>query len=100
MRSNKLMVSGVLVAAAVVAGCNRPPQVGTSNQRLVESLKTAVMARNPDWLGENVKLIDQRYQKGEMTDESYEAFQSIIRQANAGDWAAAQDEVLRLSKVQ
>jgi hypothetical protein len=100
MHTNRGAIAALALAAVVVAGCGRPPQVGAQNRRLVESLKTAVMARNPEWLDENAKLVKAKHEKGELDEASYAAFESIVRQAEAGDWDAAQDEVIALSKAQ
>jgi hypothetical protein len=89
----------LLMGLVVLAGCGRP-QVGANNYRLIESLRTAVSARRGDWLDENVKLIFQRHASGEMNDEPFAAFESIVALARGGDWAEAETEVIRLAKAQ
>ena len=70
------------------------------NRRLVDSLKTAVMARNLKWLDENEKLIESRHIDGKLLNPEYEALESILRKAKAGDWATASEEVQALAKGQ
>ena len=83
-----------------LTGCGRQPQVSPANRRLVESLKTAVMAKNTVWLDQNARIIAERHRQGTLSDTEFSAFESIIHQAQAGDWSAAQDEVMGLSKAQ
>jgi hypothetical protein len=97
-----LCVSGkwlVLILAAL-AGCGGPPQVGAGNYRLIESLRTAISARRSDWLEENAKLASLRHAAGELNDEQFAAFESIIAQARGGNWADAESEVIRFAKAQ
>lgn len=90
----------IMILGVVLAGCNRPPQLGAQNRRLLESLKTAVMAKNADWLEENARLIETRQKEGGLHEEEYRALASIIREARANNWSGAQDEVMRLAKAQ
>lgn len=89
----------VMILAALV-GCGGPPQVGAGNYRLIESLRTAISARQSEWLEENAKLASQRKATGELNDEQYAAFESIITQARDGNWADAESEVIRFAKAQ
>jgi hypothetical protein len=89
----------LLMGLAALAGCGRP-QVGANNYRLIESLRTAISARRGDWLDENARLISQRHASGEMNDEQFAAFESILTLARGGDWAGAETEVIRLAKAQ
>jgi hypothetical protein len=90
-----------LVAILVVsAGCGGPPQVGAKNYRLIESLRTAISARRSDWLEDNARLASKRREAGQLDDEQFAAFESIIALARAGNWADAEYEVIRLAKAQ
>jgi hypothetical protein len=82
-----------------VAGCG-PPRVAPQNLRLTASLRTALSARSTDWLAQNVSAIDERRASGQMSDDEYAAFQSIIAQAKAGQWEAAERETVRLQAAQ
>jgi len=90
----------MLMAAAWGLGCARAPQIEMPNRRLVESLKTAVMANNTEWLAQNVTAIDERRAAGKMSDAEYEAFQAVIAEARAGEWAAAAKRIQQLSDGQ
>ncbi len=89
----------VMILAASI-GCGGPPQVGAGNYRLIESLRTAISARRSDWLEENAKLASQRQAAGELNNEQFAAFESIITQARGGNWADAENEVIRFAKAQ
>jgi len=93
----------VFAAALVVwcaSGCGRTTQVDVPNRRLLESLKTAVMAKNGEWLKQNEKAIDSRRAEGKLSDQEYEAFQAVLRDAKGGDWTAAANKVQDLAEGQ
>ena len=93
------MALSSLILMALCAGCG-PPQVSYENLELTSSLRTALSARNSEWLDENVRSIEERRAAGKMGDAEHEAFQSIVSQAKAGDWEAAEREVVELQKAQ
>ncbi len=90
----------LLAALTLVAGCGGPPQVGANNYRLIDSMRTAISAHRVDWLDDNAKAIDQRHAQGEMSDEQFAAFESILALARAERWDDAESEVVRLAKAQ
>lgn len=87
------------IGIVLLAGCGAP-QVGPENYRLIESLRTAVSTRNNDWLEENRQQVAKRHAAGEINDEQFTAFDTIIKQARGGDWAGAEDEVIKLARAQ
>lgn len=90
----------VLCAGIALLGACGPPRVAPDNLRLTSSLRTAISARQTEWLEQNITAIEARKTAGEMSDTEYNAFQSIIAQAKAGNWEAAEREVIRLQKAQ
>lgn len=96
-RPIRLALFGLL---ALVAGCGGPPQISPANRRLVESLATAVSARSPDWLAENVAIIESKRREGTIPDHEYATFRSVIAAAEAGRWDEAEREAFALRDVQ
>ncbi len=96
------MPRAVLLAAVLTlsAGCGRPPQMGPENYRLVAGLRTAISTHRLDWLEAAAKEADKRHAVGSLSDEQFAQFESIVGQARAGDWASAEDDVIRLEKAQ
>ena len=90
----------IIISSAGLAGCYGPPQVGIDNYRLVQGLRTAISARRGDWLEAATKVVSERHASGDLNDEQYGALEGIIAQARAGQWEAAEDEVIRLAKAQ
>lgn len=90
--------AGLLLAVSL-SGCGEA-KVAPHNLRLTMSLRTAVSARNAEWLDANVALIQQRRAAGEMGDEEHEAFQAIVALAHEGKWEEAEKAVVRLQKAQ
>jgi hypothetical protein len=98
---NKLQASSlfVLTIALSFAGCSAP-RLAPDNLRLTSSLRTAISTRQSEWLEQNVSAIEARKSAGEMSDAEYDAFQSIIAKAKAGQWEAAEKAIVRLQKAQ
>ena len=99
-RRQAWLVGLTLVATAATAGCGSPPQVGATNYRLVDSLRTAISARRIDWLDATAKVVDERHADGKMTDVQFAAFAAILTLAREGQWEQAETEVVRLAKAQ
>ncbi len=80
-------------------GCS-PPQVEPENLHLIASLRTAISAKNTDWLEKNADMIQERRSSGKMGKEEYEAFRAILEKARSGDWSAAEKQALAFQKAQ
>lgn len=80
-------------------GCGGP-QLKPQNLQLSAALRTAISARNVEWLEKNEAIVEQRYADGMMSEAEYEAFRSIIDKAKQGQWEAAEQETLALQKAQ
>ena len=94
------ITSGLLLAILLTfVGCG-PPQVKPNNLRLIASLRTALSAKNSEWLQQNIELIDKRHADGQMSDDEYEEFQAIIAKAKAGDWQGAERDSVDFQKAQ
>jgi len=81
------------VLASMLVGCGYPA-AAPQNMELITSLRTACSARNPTWLDTNEKKINEQRAAGQMSDEEYEAFKSIIDRARGGDWKGAEEACL------
>lgn len=92
------LLAGALIAAA--AGCGHATQITPANRRVMRGLQTAVSSRKVEWLDTTVKLIEEQRTNGEMSDEEYAAFESIVKQARDGNWDAAQRAAFALSDGQ
>jgi hypothetical protein len=97
MRTRRQCLGLALVGLshAVCSGCG-PTQIAQENRKLLESLATAVSARNVDWLARNQRLIDERHERGRITDSEFKALQRVTAIAATGDWKQAEREVLWL----
>jgi hypothetical protein len=89
-----------LLTALLLGGCGQSPQFSAKDQRLLGALRTAVSARNTEWLEANAKQIDKAHQQGTISDEGFEALQSAMAQARAGDWKQAEKQIIELEKAQ
>ena len=98
-KSEVLTWFATVAVLLLVVGCG-PPQVAPQNQRLIASLRTAISARNSQWIEKNAELLEERRAAGTVSDEEYETFQAIIDKAKAGKWEDAEQEVLAFQKAQ
>ncbi len=89
-----------LIVGLAACGCSRAPQMAPGNQRLIQSLHTAVSSHRSDWLETNAKLVEERRSASQMSDEEYAAFESIIADARTGNWSRALSNVKALAKAQ
>lgn len=94
-----LFVAAMLMAAIGLSGCS-PPAVSPDNLRLTASLRTAISARNSEWLEQNAEKIAERHAAGEMTASEHAAFERIVGLARDGEWEQAERDVVRLQKAQ
>jgi hypothetical protein len=89
-----------LPTALWCGGCGQSPQFAAKDLRLLEALRTAVSARKSEWLEASAKQIDKAHQQGTISDEGFEALQSSITEARAGDWKHAETQIIQLEKAQ
>jgi hypothetical protein len=90
----------LVLLALAVSGCGRVQQIEPSNRRLMLGLQTAVSSKKVEWLNETVKLIEENYSAGDLSDEEYDAFQVIVEKARSGDWDGAQKDAFALTEGQ
>jgi hypothetical protein len=89
----------MLLLLAFFTGCGYP-NAEPSNKRLISSLRTALSARNDQWLTANEKLVRERHKQGDMREDEFAAFQVIIEQARGGDWQGAERAAVDFQRAQ
>ncbi|HUY36112.1 MAG TPA: hypothetical protein VMV69_25460 [Pirellulales bacterium] len=89
-----------IVAALLITGCAKPPQVSPGNRRLVDGLRTATSSKQATWLEDCAKRLEDGRQKGTVSDVEYQEFLAIIALARDGKWEQAEAETTRLGKAQ
>ena len=94
-----LILTGLALPLGLV-GCGGSPQVSHDNRRVIESVLTAVSAKNAEWLSANAKMVEGRRAEGKMSDAEFTEFQSIIELGKAGQWEEASTRVYALRDAQ
>lgn len=89
-----------LPTALCCGGCGSSQQYSGKDLRLLEALRTAVSAHKLEWLEASAKQIEKAHQQGTITDEGFEALQSVVTEARAGDWKRAEKQIIQLEKAQ
>jgi hypothetical protein len=97
-------LAGVLAIPAAVIwwpGCREYPAV-TSREGMyhMQLLYTAANTRDPARLERVERGVEKLSQEGKLTPAEREAFGSIIGQARAGDWAAAEAAAFKFAQDQ
>ena len=89
-RGRSLLLAGLIL---VLAGCSGEPSGRElRNRREVEALLTAISLRSRTELDKDARRIEARHASGELSDVPFRTLQEIIKQAQAGDWAAAEKQ--------
>jgi hypothetical protein len=99
MKRSASLVLALLLGAAALAGCSRP-QVEPDNLHLIASLRTALSARNTQWLQQNAELINERHRQGKLSDKAHREFVAIIEKAEHGNWQEAEEDTLAFQRAQ
>ena len=86
-------------AVLLIAGCGTT-QVSPAIRRLLEALQTAVSAENSEWLEAVSNQMAKQKSVGQLSEAEFQAFDDVIRQAQAGDWKSAQAAVLAIGDGQ
>jgi len=95
MVNDRLRWTLILALGVATTGCGET-QVSPTNRRIVESLATAVSARNPDWLRENAEIISARKAAGELGQDEALVLQEIVDLAGTGRWPDAEARAFAL----
>ena len=96
---SRVWFATALFALVVAGGCSYPV-AEPINMELISSLRTALSARNEEWLKVNADIVEERHASGEMRDDEYAAFKGIIDQARAGQWVEAEKATLKFQRAQ
>ena len=101
-RNHLWAAAAVLLIAGVwlYSRWGRPPAVEFDNLRYVQLLRTAVSARNADWLAKVDSAVDQRLASGEMSSTEHAHFESLIAMAREGAWKEADIACFRFEEAQ
>uniref|UniRef100_A0A7C4LQ46 Uncharacterized protein n=1 Tax=Schlesneria paludicola TaxID=360056 RepID=A0A7C4LQ46_9PLAN len=94
------VVGALVCVAALCGGCGRPPAVQFHNLKLISSLRTAVSAKNAEWLEGVARAVETRHREGTLNAEEFAHFQRIITLAREGQWDAAHREAFRFEEAQ
>ena len=89
---------GVLIVLCL-AGCGSP-QFDRGNRHLLETLQTAVSAKNTEWLDAVNKQIEQQQSAGKMSAAELKTLRAVIQLAKEGQWAAAQQRLFAVVEAQ
>lgn len=86
---------GAVLMLALLGGCRQPTSEDRNNQRVVESILTAITLQNSRLLEEDARTAKDRYDGGYLTDDEFQGIKAIIDKARHGDWSAAEEEGYR-----
>lgn len=89
----RVILAGMLLAAYLASGCQRPPQIMQSEKSVeaVDALWTAVTSKRPELLAQSAQDVERLHASGELGQEAYDDLTAIIGQGKSGDWEKACD---------
>lgn len=91
----------MLLGLVLLAGCGRPPQLGTKeNFDVAMQLSIAIAGKRTELVDQSVKLLDQRHAAGELSDAAHAALLAIADQAKSGQWDDARAAIVAFQKGQ
>jgi len=80
----------------LLAGCGEPSVRELKNRRELEALLTAISLKNQKELDKDIQRIEERHASGELSDGSYKDLREIIKKAQGGDWAGAENQAYEM----
>lgn len=89
-----------MLLTAVSLACSRPPAVQYHNLKLLSSLRTAISAKNREWLEGVARAVETRHEQGAMSPEERDHFLRIVELARSGAWETAEREAYRFEEAQ
>jgi hypothetical protein len=100
--SHRLLLSvlSVMLLSLLAVGCSRAPVVQYHNLKLVSSLRTALSARNTEWLDGTGDAVEARRSAGEMDEAECAHFNALIEAARRGEWQQAERDCYEFEVAQ
>lgn len=89
-----------VAVCACICGCGQGPQFQPQNRPLLSSLRTAVSAKQSDWLQQNVDKIQAGVQAGTISKFEADTLQPVIDLAKKGEWAEANRLIFEIESAQ
>jgi hypothetical protein len=86
----------LVFALLALTGCGDPSLRQLENRRELEALLTAISLKNKKELDRDIKRIDDRHTKGDLSDAGYKGLQEIMTKAQSGDWTGAEKQAYAL----
>jgi hypothetical protein len=84
---------------AILPGCGgEPSHREVENARAFEALLTAVSLKHIKEVENDAKVIQSRYEAGDLSDANYRELGQIIEKARAHDWAGAERQAYDFRK--
>jgi len=100
-RVSFLATVGVALLVVYWPGCRSyPPVSSPESLQLMRRLYSACNTRNSQWLAETETRLAGLVAGGKVTPGERQAFEKIIAQAKAGDWAAAEAAAFKFAQDQ
>jgi hypothetical protein len=88
----------IVLLTAVFAGCGKKTPEPPQTLHMIAGVRTAVSAKNPDWLAQWKAKAEQARNADQLSAETAESLDEIFQLAESGDWDAANDAIIRLQK--
>ena len=89
----------LIMGLFILNGCGRS-QLEADHRHLIKALRTAVSAKNVQWLEQSAEKLRREHEAGRLSDEGHALLHRVIADARGGDWQAASSELKKLARAQ
>jgi type IV pilus biogenesis protein CpaD/CtpE len=96
--TGKRCLFSIGLAALLLAGCAKKTPETPETLQMIAGVRTAVSAKNPEWLRQWKAKIEQAGEANQLTEETSTALQGVVELAESGDWDSANRKIIRLQR--
>lgn len=91
----------MLVVSLMLTGCQKTPQLANEEcLGAADALWTAITAKDIKLVDNSEQALKQLYDESKLTNDAFEALESIIAAARGGDWDGARGDLKAFVKGQ
>lgn len=88
----------ILLALILVCGCGEKIPEPPETLQMIAGVRTAVSAKNPDWLAQWKAKAEQAQQAKQVSAETMTSLAEVFELGESGDWEAANRKITRLQE--
>ena len=88
----------IALVAIFLVGCGEKTPEPPATLHMIAGVRTAVSAKNPDWLTQWKAKAEQAQQANQVSEGTMASLEEVFKLAESGDWDSANDKIARLQE--